>query len=100
MHAGRSIPPIAAITGRADFLTDESSPATISLFISSPAAKKNTAIRASLIQCRMDICKDQPPISSPASISHILSNHCVEGTVAISTAKDADTSNNTPPAAG
>ena len=85
MIAGTAIPPIAAMIGRADFLTDESCPAIISLFISSPTVRKNMAMRASLIQCLRLISSENPPNEMPASVSHILSNHAVDGKDAIVT---------------
>jgi hypothetical protein len=50
---GIIIPPMAATTGSIAFLKLESSPTSISLFISSPIEKKNTAISASLMNERM-----------------------------------------------
>jgi len=49
-RAGTIIPPRAAATGRMARLTEESSPARSSRFISRPTTKKKIAIRPSLIQ--------------------------------------------------
>jgi len=49
--AGTIIPPSAAIIGNDAFFGLESSPTSISLFISRPTTKKNSAIKTSFIQC-------------------------------------------------
>ena len=47
------MPPMAAMIGSNAWRNDESSPTSISRFISSPTEKKNTAISASLMKAMM-----------------------------------------------
>ncbi len=60
------MPPTAAIIGRVACLKLESSPWINSLFISSVTKKKNIAIKASLIQCKIDNLR--PKLLKPIKI--------------------------------
>ena len=52
---GTSIPPIAPIMGSMAFFIDDSSPTSISLFISRPTERKNMAMRKSFITAIIDM---------------------------------------------
>ena len=60
------MPPIAAIIGNVACLKLESSPWINSLFISNVTKKKNIAINASLIQCKIDNLR--PKLLKPTKI--------------------------------
>lgn len=61
IKAGNITPPAAENTGSSAFLTSESSPFKISLFISRPTRRKKTAIRPSLTQCSSVLEKKSMP---------------------------------------
>ena len=52
INAGTIMPPIAPIKGSIACEKEDNSPSVISLFISMPTKKKNTAIKPSFIQCK------------------------------------------------
>ncbi len=62
------MPPTAATTGTAAFLTVDSCPATSSRLISSPTTKKNTTISRSLIQCWTDSANVASPHARPTFV--------------------------------
>lgn len=60
--AGTTMPPMAAMMGRARVFGSRSSPVVTSRLISRPTTRKNRVIRPSLTQC----CKSMPMLSPPS----------------------------------
>jgi len=68
-RAGTTMPPTAAMEGRAAARRSDSSPTRISRLISSPTTKKNKAMRPSLIQWWRDFSNTHSPNPTTTGVS-------------------------------